>query len=864
MKATTKKVLLLMALLCCFSLRAFGEPTAFPVRISPNRRYFVDANGKPVFWLGTTQWELFRGYRLEDAKTILEKTASHGFTFVQVKLLGQSDGNRPNVYGQKPLINGDALTPNEAYFQHVDAVVRAARDNNLVISMTIYHQSYRKYITLQKARFWAKWLAQRYNDSPNIVWSTTPEAKQEFVPILRELAAGLREGDRLRRLITFKPDPAGPSSSFIHNEEWLDFNSMQVWNAVHQIYPMVTKDYNLKPIKPTLMAEAAYEAGTEYGFNVTPLWVRREAYYSYLAGGHHTYGHNDSWRILPTWKEALDAPGAQHMGILRKIFEARPEWWLLVPDQSLFASGGQTEGKVLHLSARHQDGKWAMIYLADKASFSVNMDKLSGPKVAASWVKPESGESAPAGSYSNTGVQSFTTPEGWEDSLLILEATNALTTLPAFPLKLSADRRYLVDQRETPFLVVGDSPWSLIVEPTPEQADQYLDDRHSKGFNLLLVNLIEHKFSSQPPKLRDGTPPFTTPGDFGTPNEAYFGYAEEVVRKAAKRGIALLLCPAYLGYGGGDDGFYQEMLRNGPEKIRAYGRYVGRRFRDHPNLVWIVGGDFAPPPDQRWTVDEVAAGIREEDKVHLMTVHCGPGDAAAAAYGDRSWLQLNNVYHYREDLYAACLEQDSRSPRMPYFLVETAYEGEHNASPARIRRQAYWPLLCGAFGTLYGNSPVWHFGSRGVYDRGGDWVAALNSRGAQDTARLAAAFRARPWWQLRPDHDHKVVTAGYGTFGKLDYVTAASTSDGTLVLSYVPSTDTGPREFTVDMSQLASRLTAQWYNPTTGRYTAIPGSPFPNAGMRTFTTPGDNGTGTNDWLLVLEASRADSGNAPRF
>jgi len=22
-----------------------------------------------------------------------------------------------------------------------------------------------------------------------------------------------------------------------------------------------------------------------------------------------TYGHNDSWRILPTWKEALDAPG---------------------------------------------------------------------------------------------------------------------------------------------------------------------------------------------------------------------------------------------------------------------------------------------------------------------------------------------------------------------------------------------------------------------------------------------------------------------------------------------------------------------------------------------------------------------------
>ncbi|MCX7048727.1 MAG: DUF4038 domain-containing protein [Candidatus Sumerlaeota bacterium] len=91
-------------------------------------------------------------------------------------------------------------------------------------------------------------------------------------------------------------------------------------------YPMVAKDYNLKPVKPVLMAEGAYEHGSEYGFEVTPLWVRRQAYYSYLAGAHHTYGHNDSWRVLPSWKQALDAPGAVQMVILRKIFEARKEW----------------------------------------------------------------------------------------------------------------------------------------------------------------------------------------------------------------------------------------------------------------------------------------------------------------------------------------------------------------------------------------------------------------------------------------------------------------------------------------------------------------------------------------------------------
>jgi hypothetical protein len=176
------------------------------------------------------------------------------------------------------------------------------------------------------------------------------------------------------------------------------------------------------------------------------------------------------------------------------------------------------------------------------------------------------------------------------------------------------------------------------------------------------------------------------------------------------------------------------------------------------------------------------------------------------------------------------------------------------ATPDRIRRQAYWPLLSGAFGILYGNSPAWHFGSRGVYDRGGDWVAALNSRGAQDMTRLAAVFRHRAWWQLRPDRDHKVVTAGYGTFGKLDYAGTARACDGTLAFTYLPATRTANRELTVDLSQLAGPVTAHWFNPTDGQLTPVPGSPFANSGLRQLKGPGDNRSGTNDWLLILETA----------
>jgi uncharacterized protein DUF4038/collagenase-like protein with putative collagen-binding domain len=422
--AHNKRALLTLSVLSMVALTSdvrAGEPV-YPLKVSENRRYFIDQKGDPVFWLGTTQWQLFREYTLEEARMIIEKSKGHGFAFAQVMLLGVGDGTKPNVYGQKPWTSTEPLTPNEDYFKHVDAVVQIAREKNLVISMTIFHQRWRNIITREKARAWAKWIANRYRDVPTIVWSMTPEAKPEFAPVVRELTAGLREGDGGYHLVTFKPDPAPHPPGFLHDEPWLDFSVMQVWKWVEKIYPMVTEEYNLKPTKPVVMGEGAYEHGSEYGFDVTPLWVRRQAYYSYLAGAHHAYGHNDSWRVLPTWKQALDAPGATQLGILKKTFLDRKEWWCLVPDQTVFASGGNTNGQVLNLAARHKDGRWVMAYLGSKASCSIQMDKLAaGSPVKAVWIDPSTGELKAIGSFPNSGLKSFSTPEGWEDALLILE-----------------------------------------------------------------------------------------------------------------------------------------------------------------------------------------------------------------------------------------------------------------------------------------------------------------------------------------------------------------------------------------------------------------------------------------------------------
>jgi len=399
------------------------ELPVFPIKVSKNGRYFVDANNLPFFWLGTTQWQIFREYTLDEAKIIIENIKKKGFSVVQTMLLGVGEPVHSNVYGETPWVNNNPLKPNEAYFENVDSVVELAQKNGLVISMSMYHQRFGDYMFCNRARPWAKWIAQRYKETPNIIWCMHPRATPEFVPILRELAAGLREGDEGFHMISVKPDPGPYSSSFVHNEPWLAYNAIQTWNSVNLIYPLVSHDCGLTPVKPVVMAEGAYEAGFEYKFDVTPLWIRRQAYYSYLAGGYHSYGHNDSWRVLPTWKEALDALGAFHMSLLRKIFLGLEEWWNLVPDQSVFVNGGKTDGDILNLAARHKDGKWILIYLGSKATFTVNMEKIkTSKKVKASWINPATGEKIAADEFTNRGSQVFSTPDDWEDSLLLLEA----------------------------------------------------------------------------------------------------------------------------------------------------------------------------------------------------------------------------------------------------------------------------------------------------------------------------------------------------------------------------------------------------------------------------------------------------------
>jgi chitodextrinase len=426
-------------------------------------------------------------------------------------------------------------------------------------------------------------------------------------------------------------------------------------------------------------------------------------------------------------------------------------------------------------------------------------------------------------------------------SISVTVANGASSGGGVYPLRLSGDGRSLVDQAGQPFFINGDTAWSLIAQLTREDADVYLSDREQKGFNLVMVNLIEHRFASQAPANIYNNSPFSPAGNLAAPNEAYFAHADYVVRKAAEKGIIVLLAPLYLGGGCNSEGWCTEVRNSSSSTMRAWGRYVGNRYKTFPNIIWLIGGDTDPVASGVGSqVLDFVAGLREYDTTHLMTAHNASEQSARDVWNGQSWLNINDVYTYQSTSSKA-LSQYNRSPFMPLFLIESAYENEHSSTPQSLRNQAYSAILSGAtLGHIFGNCPIWAFGAAPSFCTPTNWQQQLNSTGSRTLAYVGQLFTSRAFTQLRPDQSHTVMTAGY-EFGST-YASTSRTADGNTVIAYLPTR----RTVTIDLTRVTGSLArAWWFNPGTTQATLI--GDFPTTGTRTFTPPVDG-----DWVLVVD------------
>jgi hypothetical protein len=427
------------------------------LKVSDNRRFLVTADGRPFFWLGDTAWELFHRLNREDAQKYLQNRARRRFTVVQAVVLAEFDGlNQPNAYGQTPLRSNDPLQPNDAYFEHVDWIVARANELGIYVGMLpTWGDKWNKkwgvgpeIFTPENAAKYGEWLGRRYR-SAGIIWivgGDRPVESETHKAILRAMARGLRAGDEGAHLITMHPPGGSGSSTWFHDDDWLDFNMRQNGHATEFTgrYDQTRADYDRTPVKPVLDGEPIYE-DHPVSFDAKKLGhsiasdVRRPLYWNLFSGAFgHTYGHHSVWQMwtpartpindpLLPWTEAILQAGAAQMQHARALLESRP-FLTRIPDDSIIVTGRVATsvpgaGRSRMTATRDHDGTYAMVYVPVGRSFTVKMNVIVGPQVKSWWFNPRTGRADAIGEYANAGEREFTPPDRGEtlDWVLVLD-----------------------------------------------------------------------------------------------------------------------------------------------------------------------------------------------------------------------------------------------------------------------------------------------------------------------------------------------------------------------------------------------------------------------------------------------------------
>lgn len=429
-------------------------------------------------------------------------------------------------------------------------------------------------------------------------------------------------------------------------------------------------------------------------------------------------------------------------------------------------------------------------------------------------------------------------------------------------IEIAPDQRHLQTEDGKPFFYLGDTAWALFHRLTSEEAERYLRDRADKGFNVIQAVALAELRGLDEPNAYGELPLLNR--DPATPNEAYFAHVDHVITRANALGLTVGLLPSWGRYW--RDGDSQIFT---PENARAYGRFLGRRYRD-AGIIWILGGDSnVRSANERSIIDAMAKGIAEGDGGrNLVTFHPrGPG-LSSAQVGNAPWLDfyMNQSSHAARDLDTGLYVENDLAlrPRRPVIDGEPRYEGipvgfyNRGHDPRLrfddddVRQAAWWSVMAGAAGHTYGNNNVWQMWAPGREPAIGanrPWHDAIEDPGARQMGLLRRFMEEHRFHLLEPRQDLILDGPMHGP-AKLR---AARAADGSRIIVYSPRGE----PFTLDLGELEGGMHTQtWFDP---RYGAkYPFRTEQSQGIQGFLPP-SSGEG-EDWVLVLEAETEREGS----
>ncbi|HSI34380.1 MAG TPA: glycoside hydrolase family 140 protein [Tepidisphaeraceae bacterium] len=427
-------------------------------------------------------------------------------------------------------------------------------------------------------------------------------------------------------------------------------------------------------------------------------------------------------------------------------------------------------------------------------------------------------------------------------------------------LRVSDNKRFLVHADGAPFFYLGDTAWELFHRLTMEQAERYLENRRGYGYTAIQCVILP-EFDGLKTPNRQGHLPLID-YDPAKPNEAYFKDVDAVLAMAERKGLYLALLPTWGDKVNKKWGQGPEIFT--PENAKVYGAFLGRRYADRPNVIWILGGDRPVENDTHREIwRAMAAGIQSADKRHLVGYHPQGRAASSTFWPDEPWLAFHMIQsgHNGRDTanYESIAKDYARTPTKPVFDGEPRYE-DHPVRGSKlpkdyfndfdVRQAAYWAVFAGGFGHTYGSHSIWSMHSPETPAPGKlaaemlfTWDKAIDRPGSAQMAHLRRLMESRPFLSRIPDQSLIVGENPKGAGHRV-----ATRGDG-YAMVYVP--DGGKVTLELKGANLGPKVRAWLFDPRDGSAKEL--ETFEAAERKEFVLPGEVGRG-NDWVIVLDDS----------
>lgn len=426
------------------------------------------------------------------------------------------------------------------------------------------------------------------------------------------------------------------------------------------------------------------------------------------------------------------------------------------------------------------------------------------------------------------------------------------------PVNVHPDNRYLQYADGTPFFYLGDTAWELFHRLTREEMKTYMADRQRKGYTVIQAVCLAELDGLRVPNVY-GELPFKDEA-YTIPNEKYFELVDYGIELADSLGLVIGLLPTW------GDKFRKEwgvgpVIFNTESSAETFGKYLGMRYKDKQNIIWLLGGD-RPAENHKPIIRAMARGIatgisgREDYNCCLMTYHPWGASSSSAWLHDEEWLDFNmqqNGHSYDREVWQYITADYNRLPVKPVMDGEPLYD-EHpidfnrekngTSTDYHVRRSFYHSVFSGACGHTYGCHAIWQMWQPGREPVNGPL------RSWQESLPLAASYHygygkelimSRPYFTRIPAQD---ILVG-NTYCGHDRITATRCQNGSYAMVYSES----GKPFSVNLTLLTGNsITAWWFDVRSGRahetgtYTKTADCMF---------YPPTSGQG-NDWVLVLD------------